>query len=74
MKIELRHRIELTDLVNFISEKRSISYSEAEKIIPWFFFEGGTISAKYSESDWSKEVVEYLKENNIEVVDVYQDC
>ena len=73
MEIERKERIELGNLVRYISEKKGINYSEAENLIPAEYFEGCYICDD-NEDDWCKEVIEYLKENDIDSVEVYQDC
>lgn len=73
MKIEYNPRIELGSLVNFIAKKKDIDYSEAENLLPSHIFEGSYICDDNT-ADWCKEVVEYLKENKIDAVEVYQDC
>ena len=73
MKIEYNPRIELNNLVLFIAEKKGIEYSEAEELLPCTYFEG-TYICDDNKGDWCKEVVEYLKENKIDSIEVYQDC
>lgn len=73
MDIEYNPRIELGNLVSFIAKKKNLDFMEAERLIPGMYFEGCSICDD-DESDWCKEVVEYLKENKISVIEVYQDC
>lgn len=70
--IELQARIELGDLVYFISEAKGLTYDEAERLVPPVYFEGSHICEDNKE-DWCKEVVEYLHSIELSAVDVYQD-
>ena len=73
MNIEQQNRIELGDLVRYIAESRKIDYREAENLLPPYIFEDGHICDD-EEGDWAKEVVQYLLLNDIDSVQVYQDC
>ena len=73
MKIDRNPRIELGNLVDFIAEEKGVEYFEAEELLPPYIFEGASICDDQKE-DWCKEVVQYLKEHEIDAVEVYQDC
>ena len=72
MNIEYNPRIDLVDLVFFIASKKEIIYTEAERLLPSRVFEGCYICDD-EDDDCFKEVVQYLKENSIDAVEVYQD-
>ena len=72
MKIVRDPRIELGDLTSFIAKEKSLTYDQAENLIPAIYFEGGHIH-KDDKEEWCKEITDYLKDNNIDHVEVFQD-
>ena len=73
LNIEKQERLELGDLVQFIAKTKDIEYQEAERLVPWMYFEGAHICDDQGDEDWCKEVVQYLIDNNIDAVEIYQD-
>lgn len=72
LNIEMKPRIELGNLINFIADHRRITYMEAERLVPAIYFEGGVIS-EFDEKDWCREVVEEMHRRGIGSLEVYQD-
>lgn len=74
LKIETIQRVELTDLVMFISKAKGISYPEAEGMVPDYIINhDGFFNVNYEEGDWCKELKEYLTARGIVSIFVYQD-
>ncbi|RLI49566.1 hypothetical protein DRO61_04920 [Candidatus Bathyarchaeota archaeon] len=74
MNIDKLLKIELGELVYFLMEVKGIEYGEAENLLPAHIFEGGRIGQSTTETEWNKEIIQYLKDHNIESIAVYQDC
>lgn len=74
LNVEVKTMLDLGSLVDFMAESKGIDYSEAENMLPEYVFEGAHIASDSDEEEWNKEVIQYLKTNNISSVEVFQDC
>ena len=70
MKVETATKVEFSELVRYIAMEKGISYYDARAMVPVSYQIGGTVWDT-SAGEWCKEVVAFLLENNIYVVEVY---
>jgi hypothetical protein len=77
LNVEAIYRLEIGDLIRFIAENKALSYKEAESLVPDRFFSNDEcwlcVTDHSNDEMWCVEVIEYMKNNSLESILVYQD-
>ena len=64
--------MERTDLIQYISEAKRISYLEAEDIVDGNLHHSNCIRADGA-SSWCDDIVDYMRKNNMPFIDINVD-